>query len=256
MTFWIGALVRQALCLVLLFMALDSGAQTLTVGYFDLPPHVLPQGTARNSPAIAYFDQVAAKMGVTVVYQHYPLSRLLSELKANKIDAALILAKNPERVAFLDYPSQPFLVTTPVIVVRQDSPFQTEEQLQAHSDTLAIGIWHGGYQSRIMTKLKGHITRLSGDNVDQRGVNMVSLGRLDAFYCPDILSVQNRSQNSLQGRPVRLIPIPSDGLALYTAFSRQAGRLYKQRYEQSLAATVQQESYESFLAHTLTNLPR
>ncbi len=232
-----------------------AAAEPLRVGYFSLPPHVIESGTADGSPAIAYLDQVLDKAGLKADYQNYPLSRLLNLLRDQQLDAALILARNDDRARYLDYPAIPFLTTQPAFAVIAGKPSASLEGLRA-SRSIVIGIWQGGYHSATLDSLDASLEPIAGDEIASRGLRMLSMGRIDAFFSPDIHSIRAAIRKRRLDERVVVIPVPNEKTNLYTVFSSEAGKRYKRRYEDALATMRREMPYEKFLLQSLAEPPR
>lgn len=230
--------------------ALATATETLRVGYFSLPPHVSESGSAPDSPAIAYLDMVLGKAGLKAKYQNYPLSRLLNLLRDQQLDAALILARNEERALYLAYPATPFLTTQPAFAVIAGKPFASLEGLRA-SRSIIIGIWQGGYRSATLDSLDASLVPIAGDEIASRGLSMLSMGRIDAFFSPDIHSIRAEISKRHLNERVVVIPVPNEKTSLYTVFSSEAGKRYKRRYEGALASMRREMPYEKFLLQAL-----
>lgn len=235
-------------------LVLPAAAEQLRVGYFSLPPHVLENGSASNSPAIAYLNQVLDKAGLQADYQNYPLSRLLNLLRDNQIDAALILARNDDRARYLDYPETPFLSTQPAFAVSAGQQISTLEHLRS-TRPLIIGIWQGGYRSPTLDSLDASLIPIAGDDIASRGLRMLSMGRIDAFFSPDIHSIRSVVRKIGPGEHIVVIPVPDEKTSLYTVFSSEAGKRYKRRYQEALNAMRREMPYEKFLLQVLSAPP-
>lgn len=207
--------------------ALATATETLRVGYFSLPPHVSESGSAPDSPAIAYLDMVLGKAGLKAKYQNYPLSRLLNLLRDQQLDAALILARSDDRARYLDYPTTPFLTTQPAFAVTAGKHFASLEGLDAS------------------------LVPIAGDEIASRGLRMLSMGRIDAFFSPDIHSIRAEISKRHLNERVVVIPVPNEKTSLYTVFSSEAGKRYKRRYEGALASMRREMPYEKFLLQAL-----
>ncbi|NML24241.1 substrate-binding periplasmic protein [Zoogloea dura] len=231
-----------------------AAAERLRVGYFSLPPHVIENGSASNSPAIAYLDKVLDRAGLQADYQNFPLSRLLNLLRDNQIDAALILARNDDRARYLDYPETPFLSTQPAFAVTTGKAFASLEGLRS-TRPLIIGIWQGGYRSPTLDSLDASLVPIAGDDIASRGLRMLSMGRIDAFFSPDAHSIRVEIRKTGLGERVVLIPVPDERTGLYTVFSVDAGKRYKRRYQEALSAMRREMPYEKFLLQLLSEPP-
>ena len=97
----------------LLFVDGTAQAQeTLSIGYWNIPPHVTgvvdqkPQGAA-----IGYFDEyIAPHLDVTVAWDEkiIPPTRLIDQLRKGQKDAMIFLGYTKERTEYLRYP-EPYL---------------------------------------------------------------------------------------------------------------------------------------------------
>ncbi len=229
-----------------LFSWLPAQAETLKVGYFDLPPHVSSNTAAKSSAAIQYFDQIAAEMGVQVNYQAYPLTQLLQLLETGQLDAILFLARNPAREKIFSYPQQPIISTQPIFVVSQLSSLQKITDITSEHG-LKIGVWKGGYFSRTLANCSNQLIRMGGANVAAKGLDSVVKGHVDAFYSPDRYSMEYQAKKYKKRKLIRIIPNTSETIDLYTTFSTQAGAVYLKSYEAALRKVKAQQSYETLL---------
>jgi ABC-type amino acid transport substrate-binding protein len=230
----------------ILFNLRVVASEKLRVGYFDLPPHVSTKVATLDNPAIIYLNKILAKGGITATYESIPLSRLLKLLANNEIDAALILGKNSERESYLDFPAINFMTTQPAIVLLSNHRIDSFESLSA-ALLLTIAAWSGGYHSPLLDTLSHKIVPIYGDNVENRALNMVVQGKVDAFYSPDIWGVRNALSYAGEYKDLKIIPFKNETVPLFTAFSRQAGKIFKPRYETYLNELRAEVSYESLL---------
>ena len=246
---------RASAVLVLLVLSVLTplaAADSLRVGYFDLPPHTpLPEQAGSEGTAIAYFGKIAERMQLSEVsYQRYPLPRLLQMLQQGKLDMALILAKTPEREAALVYPAQPFAVVQPLLLVAHQHPLQQVETVEQLLP-LRLGAWQDGYRSPMLRDPRLKLQTLSSNNVLIQSLHMIQAGRLEAFYYPDDLAVRYQVQHQGMQDRVRLLPLPKEEMQLYSVFSRAAASRYLQRYERAQAEVAAQQEYAAFFRQQL-----
>jgi polar amino acid transport system substrate-binding protein len=236
----------------LILLASLASADSLRVGYFDLPPHTpLPGQADTEGTAIAYFEKIAERMQLKAVsYQRYPLSRLLQMLQRDQLDMALILAKTPEREATLVYPAQPFVVVQPLLLVAREHPLQRVDSVEQLLP-LRLGAWQDGYRSPMLRDPRLQLQTLSSSNVLNQSLKMLQAGRLEAFYYPDDLAVRYQVQHLSMQDSIRLLPLPKERMQLYSAFSRAAAVRYLQRYERALAEVAAQQGYAAFFTEHL-----
>jgi polar amino acid transport system substrate-binding protein len=213
----------------------------LKVGYFDLPPHVFASDQ-RTSPALVYFDQIAALMQRQPEYLHAPLPRLLQLLEQQQIDAILLLAKNAEREQKFIFPTLPLLTTSPVLVVRADNAFSIAALQQ--DPKLQLGVWPSGYHSPFVKAIKGHQVPISGDDIDQRGLSMLAQGRIDAFFSPEQISIRYLLQKSEFGSHLKLLTVPNETVEIYTVFSKKSAPELVDNYQKALQILQAKQPYQ------------
>ncbi len=158
----------------------------------------------------------------------------------------LILARNPARSAQFRYPDTPFFDTTPTLAVRHDGPPGSASE-RLRSNRLRIGYWQQGFLTPSVAGTRNRLIPIAGEDVLNRGIEMLLAGRLDAFFSPD---GYNARYNLLQRKPqapVQLLPLPEDRIGLYTVFSRPAAERFLARYEQALQAVSAAQPYASYL---------
>ena len=81
---------------------------TLKMGYFGIPPHVVKlDDEAPKGAAVTYFnDYISPSLGLEVEWdiQATPPTRLFDQLKSGEKDAMIFLGKTEQRTEFLHYP--------------------------------------------------------------------------------------------------------------------------------------------------------
>ncbi len=233
---WVG--LGAFLCSVAVW-----AGQTLNVGYFDLPPHAQFRQGQHTGAALAYFDLIARQMGVSkVVYTQLPLSRLLQD---QKIDLILYLGKSPEREKQLRFSRQPWLKMQGTLTVKASGPIQ---RIRSRDDLagLSIGVWQDGYRSPLITQSSAQLDLMAGDGIVARSLQKVALGRMNAFYSPEALSVQREIQRLGLGEQLRMINLPEPAVELCAAFRPTAAH-YLPRYEAAVAKMARTLPYSQFL---------
>lgn len=244
-----------ALLLFICCSAPRAGAEPmLNVGYFSLAPHT-HSNAALRAPAFCYFDLLAERMQLQVKYHHLPLSRLLKQLADNQLDMALILAKNNERQQQFIYPAEAFFVTKPALAVRPELATDIQRFMQRRD--YSIVLWQQGYRSAELNNFPGRTIILTGDNIAGRAVEMLQKGRADAFYEPDMYSLQYELQQYDLTKQLKILPFETDALSLYSVFSTQAAPRYLAAYEKALRAQQAKITYiqylQKYLLHSAQN---
>ena len=221
-----------------------AGAKALKVGYFKVAPHAMPGPADRpQGVAVAYFDLIAREMQVTdIEFVLLPLNRLLVELENNRVDMALLLARNAERAATFVYPAEAFCMTKPSIAVSAAIPLQKIRSV----DELLLLAFHetpGNYRSAIMQDQRLNITPLAGDDFTRRCYAMILNGRIDACYQPDHYPIQFEAMREAFASKIKILYLPDPPIGLYSVFSKSAAPKYLKRYEVALDAVKQQHTY-------------
>lgn len=234
-----------ALLLFLCGFAVTTAAKPiLNVGYFSLPPHT-QMSDRHRAPALCYFDLLAERMQRKVVYHNMPLSRLLKHLAENKLDMALILAKNEQREQQLVYPQQPFFVTRAALALRPG--LTSELQNFMRQSDYRIVLWQQGYQTPQLNDFAGRTIILTGDNIPARAVEMLQKKRADAFYEPDLYSLQYELERFDLTHQLKILSFTGETLPLYSAFSSQGAARHLQAYEQAFSAQQARFPYQHYL---------
>lgn len=246
-----GPRIRAKALLGAWLLACGAGAlaavPTLTVGFFDLPPHAVTVNGQIRGAAIDYFQLIAKEMRVTPRFIKLPLARLLQD---ERVDVVLFLGKNRERERMLVFAQQPLLHMVGGIAVRNDSPLA---RVDISDDLLGltIGVWDAGYRGRLMRDARLKLYPMPSDSLSERGPQMVVLKRLDAFYNPELRSLQDEVLRLGLESQIRVLTLPSGDDALYTAFSKAAAPKYRARFDRAYAAVQKRVRYDVFLMRYL-----
>ncbi len=244
-----------ALCLLLSpGTAADLRARPIRIGYFTVAPHAMPG--PRNMPqgiAVEYFKRVAREMQLKEMeFILLPLGRLLQDLANNRIDMALLLAKNAERAAKFVYPEHPFCVTKPSIAVRASNPLP---RVTSVNDLLPLSFYErpANYRTTIMQDPRLQIEPLTGNDFTRRCYAMIVAGRIDGCYQPDHYPFQFEAVRKKFLSKVKVLYLPDPPIGLYSVFSKIGAPRYLERYEKALAAVKQRCSYGEVFEEFITD---
>jgi len=243
-----------ALCL-LMFLGTEAvlQARPIRIGYFKVPPHAMPgpHGDPRGV-AVEYFKLIAREMQVEEMdFILLPLGRLQLDLTHNRIDMALLLAKNPERASKFVYPKQPFCLTKPSIAVDISNPLMRVVSIE---DLLPLSFHEtpSNYRTPIMQDPRLDITPLTGEDFTRRCYAMIMAGRIDACYQPDHYPIQFEALRKEFRSKVKILYLPDPAIGLYSVFSKASAPRYLERYEKALAAVKQHDSYGDVFEQFIT----
>ncbi len=252
-----GLTIITAMVLLVLSSASMVWAKPLRVGYFKVAPHAMPG--PREIPegiAVEYFKLIAREMQISDIdFILLPLNRLLVELANNRIDMALLLARNAERAAKFVYPAKAFCVTKPSIAVNASNPLRKVRSIE---DLLPLSFHEtpGNYHSDIMRDQRLQIEPLAGDNFTRRCYAMIIAGRIDACYQPDHYPIQFEAARDEFVSRIRILYLPDPPIGLYSVFSKASAARYVKAYETALAVIKQQQSYGAIFDKFIADYPR
>ncbi|MDG0818035.1 transporter substrate-binding domain-containing protein [Bdellovibrio svalbardensis] len=238
---------RLTLCTLILSLLLACSSEarddSITVGYFDLPPH----GTLKNGKevgaALEYFDIIAKQMGVRFHYIQEPLSRLLVD---KKIDLILYLGKTPAREKTHVFFPNPLFKMQGSITVRNDNPILVINHIEDLKH-MKISIWQEGYLSPLLTADHLTLEKMTGDNVTERSLRKVLSGRSQGFYSPELLSVTYAIKKLGLTEKLRIMNLPEKPVELSPAFSKASATKYQVRFEKEFLKLQSRLPYSKFL---------
>ena len=243
-----------ALCLLLATGTRDTlRARPIRIGYFAVAPHAMPgPQSIPQGIAAEYFKRVAREMQLEEMeFILLPLGRLLQDLANNRIDMALLLAKNPERAAKFVYPQYPFCVTKPSIAVSAANPLP---KITSVNDLLHLSFYErpANYRTTIMQDPRLRIEPLTGSDFTRRCYAMIVAGRVDACYQPDHYPFQFEATRKEFLSQVNILYLPDPPIGLYSVFSKVGARRYLESYEKALAVVQQRCSYGEVFEQFIT----
>jgi polar amino acid transport system substrate-binding protein len=241
-----------ALAMSLILTKATAAEETLRIGYFDLPPHVL--GAEEGHPkgaAIGYFEEfIAPHLGVEIVWdpEVTPPTRLMKQLKTGEKDAMIFLGWTKERTAYLHYP-RPYLTLSETLVFRAEYPL---EQVTAVDDLhgLRVGFLVGGRIPHALRDERITYDLIAGQQLFERNLEKLLRGRIDAIYAPLPVALGRIIKQKRVGSQVKLLPIEFlKPVEIYTVFSKETvGKDLVERYNDAMEAAQTHQSYIDYIA--------
>ncbi len=250
-----------AMCAPLLVGSAAQVQETLSIGYFDLPPHVVrTEGGMPKGAAISYFEEyIAPHLGITIKWdtESTPPTRLMNQLRNGEKDAMIFLGKTEERTEYLHYPN-PYLVIPETLAFKNEHSINTIREVgDLHG--LTVGFLVGG---RIPDSLRDDKIRydlIAGKRLFERNVEKLLLGRIDAIYAPLSTALTNIIDEMGVSDQIKLVPIEFlEPVRIYTVFSGKTVRQdFVGIYNKALEAANRDIKYidyiEIYLSRTDTN---
>jgi len=225
--------------------------ETIRMGYFDLPPHVVTvEDGIPKGAAISYFDEyIAPHLGVPVKWdpEATPPTRLMNQLRNGEKDAMVFLGKTEERTGYLHYPD-PYLIIPEVLAFKKG---HSVDRVTKASDLhgLTVGFLVGG---RIPDPLRDDRIKydlIAGKRLFERNVEKLLLGRIDAVYAPLSTALVDIIYEMEVTDQVNLVPIEFlDLVQIYTVFSKKTvGKDIVENYNKALEAAVRDRKYLDYI---------
>ncbi|MBE9552606.1 MAG: transporter substrate-binding domain-containing protein [Proteobacteria bacterium] len=226
--------------------------ETLSMGYFDIPPHVVNvEGGTPAGAAISYFKEyIAPHLGVAVDWDGgaTPPTRLMDQLRNGDKDAMIFLGKTIERTEYLHYPD-PYLIVPETLAFKKDSPVDRITRVgDLHG--LTVGFLVGGRIPEALRDDKIKYDLIAGKRLFERNVEKLLLGRVDAVYAPlstALVSIIDEMEVSDQ---VKLVTIEFlEPVQIYTVFSKKTVRKnVVDDYNNALKKAREEHSYIDYIS--------
>jgi ABC-type amino acid transport substrate-binding protein len=181
-----------------------------------------------------------------------PMLRLLQQLEAGEIDAAVILSKTPEREKLFVYPSQPFVQFQPSLAIMKDNHLAT---IQSVADLVGvrIGYQQGGVLPPLLKDPQVKLDLISSPTWLQDNFAKLFASSVDAVLDMGMESLIQMASRSGQGEKVRFVALPVPPVPIYSAFARTPrGSALAARYDVVNAqnAKVFKDAVQKFVAST------
>ncbi len=225
--------------------------ETLRIGYWNIPPHVIgvvdkkPQGAA-----ISYFEKhIAPHFGIPVAWDENvtPPTRLIHQLRKGQKDAMIFLGYTKERTEYLRYPN-PYLDIPQTFAFVSSRPI---DRIAKVSDLygLRVGFLVGGRLPDVLRDDKIQYDLIAGERLFQRNVEKLLLGRIDAIYVPLTIALVNILKQMEIGDQVKLVPIEFlEPVLIYTVFSKKTvSETVVEKYNKALGAASQEQKYKDYV---------
>jgi polar amino acid transport system substrate-binding protein len=234
---------------------LASGAvqaqETLRMGYFDLPPHVVTvEDGIPKGAAISYFKEYISphlEIPVTWDSEATPPTRLMQQLRNGEKDAMIFLGKTVERTEYLHYPD-PYLIIPETLAFKKG---HSVDRITEASDLygLTVGFLVGGRIPEPLRDDRIKYDLIAGKRLFERNVEKLLLGRIDAVYAPLSTALVDIIEEMEVADHVKLVPIEFlDLVQIYTVFSKKTVREdIVGKYNDALESAVRERKYLDYI---------
>lgn len=216
---------------VLLFAGSVHSADTVRMGYFNLPPYQYSEtGGDVAHPAgaqVAYIEAVASKMGYDVEWVGpIPLARLTEYLKSGvAVDGTVGFPRSSNFETFLYYLEKPIYSVGPVLCVRSDNSLTEVRSIEDIR----------GYRIGLVKTLSGRYTPLIDDHLDalylediggddwmEQNLKKLLVERIDAVFDRQRYTIDFVARQMGVTSQIRVLPIPDSPTDFYIVFSKSS----------------------------------
>ena len=219
---------------------------TLKMGYFGIPPHVVKlDDEAPKGAAVTYFnDYISPSLGLEVEWdiQATPPTRLFDQLKSGEKDAMIFLGKTEQRTEFLHYPD-PYLTVPETLAFKKGNSANGITKVDDLYG-LTIGFLVGGRIPDALQNDKINFKLLAGNRLFERNLEKLLAGRIDAVYAPLSTALTEIIEQMGVSDQVELISIEFlEPVQIYTVFSKKSvSEEFVEKYNEALkSATIEIE---------------
>jgi polar amino acid transport system substrate-binding protein len=215
--------MKQKLFVSLFILLLMSVyGETVKVGFFELEPYVIPQGTNKPTGAsVDYFEtSIAPKMNVQIQWVGpYPMLRLLQSLENNEIDSIIVMAKNPDREKRFLYPSKYYILMKPSLCLLKTNQLVKITKAEDLFN-MKIGYLEGAALPDFMKNEKISIDFSKADNYKKSNFDKLTSGRIDAILdLNDVSNIYESKKYSLSNN-LKVVLLPVTPTEIYTIFNK------------------------------------
>lgn len=233
-----------------------SKTAQIVVGIYDFAPHVIVSADALNSPngdieasslkgAMITFlkNDISKKANINIQFKIFPFARILNELEREKIDLAVCIAKNPERLKLFQFPQEPFIHTKSAVIVRKDGPseIKTTQELRGKK----IGHVLGSIIPPYLNDLDIKFELLSGTDYLNRNLQKLGENKIDAVFIPTLSNGAYVLANSGNKKEFKILPLPIESLGLYVVARKGLESKLFSRIDQAFKGS--EKRYEKYL---------
>lgn len=218
---------------------------------FDVPPLVSYKDGTPSGIMIDFLEDVVKEAHLKIEWVGpAPPARAPLELEKGEADILMATAKVAGRSSFGDYSKIPLSHITPVLLVSQMTP---EKEIKSAKDLngKVIGAPLGATLSPFLQEHEKEIaiTRVGGNQVSERLINMLLEGRIWGAYSPapwslTLTAAQEKKLNRLK---FIFMPDRNRSIEYYLLYSKKIDPNVRNKIEKTLAAKLKQFSLKKRL---------
>ncbi|MFS4457642.1 substrate-binding periplasmic protein [Bdellovibrio sp. HCB2-146] len=236
-----------SLILVLSVFLQRAVANAVSVGIYELPPHMMRAGEQPPQGLVPefLFNRVFKPNKIEVRWSQAHFARILVDLQAGRLDMAVLVAKNKEREKKYVYSDVPLLKNQSGIVVDKNSKLK---KIKSIKDLKGLRLGHdwGSIVPDYFEKSGANFLFISGEDYFHRGLYLLKSKRVDGFFVPTwshgfyVLGQEHLKDKFL------ILPIPDSALDLYIIFNKNLDKNIIRIVNEALKAHASE--YQKLLA--------
>lgn len=217
---WGGKMLRSIILFFLLQIS-PLKAETLTLGYFVLGPHIYANADGKALGPLPEFltEHIGPAMGVKFSLVNMPLARILKDVKEGRIAGAALFGFTKERGLVFAYPNNSFISMHPVLVVLNNHPLTKVETVDDIAN-FSIGYVKDAIVSPFMQNDGIVFSNIYGSNTWERNMQRLLKGHIDAAYSPIEVNMSYVASRLNIREKVRIMRLPEAPMKLYSLFSK------------------------------------
>lgn len=209
-----------------LLMALFCGVasantKSVTIGIYDLPPHMILSSQQAPRGAVVDFLKEQVFSGTNLVLEWHPsvFSRTLKDLEQSRIDMAVFVAKTPEREKAFSYSQYPIFTTRSGLVVNKSFKLKQVKDL---SELRGLRLGHdlGSIVPQDLTNKAIRFEFVSGEEYFPRNLHLLRGSRTQGFFVPTWSNGLYQLEVLGVDKEFSIIALPTQPLDLYVVYRK------------------------------------
>lgn len=211
-------MLLKILCLSF-FAATSWAKENVRVSVFNFPPHIFSEGKMLPAgPGVEFIQtHLLPSSDWNIEWRTTDFVRILEDLKNNKSDVALYFSKNPEREKMVNYSDVPLFSTESAVIVKSQSKLDFDKEVPVG---LKLSRNIGTVVPESFEKAKVIFEELRGDDIFNRSISLIRLGRVEGYYIPTILNATYELSRHKLTHEFKVLQVPGQKLDLYVIFRK------------------------------------
>lgn len=195
--------------------------KSIDIGYYSLPPHAMQFLEAPTGAAVDYLhEKIFPENQYLITWKFLPFARVLSELRAGRLDCAILIAKTTSREQEFKYPDS-YLYQTKSGLITLKTHELTDITSLSQLKGMHLGHVSGSVRPKELELLGVSFEDISGKDFTRRNIKKLEKGRIDAVYVPTLSHAKYEYEEMNESVEVNFLSLPMiGGHKLYVVFRR------------------------------------